>query len=84
MAGAVVDESAFLRSDESALPDLELARALRPALLTLNGLMLVISSPHRKVGLLHDGYKRYFGNDVMRRARIYILRLEPAAEPVAR
>ena len=63
LAGAVVDESAFLRSDESALPDLELARALRPALLTLNGLMLVISSPHRKVGLLHDGFRRYFGND---------------------
>jgi hypothetical protein len=71
LAGAVVDESAFLRSDESALPDLELARALRPALLTLNGLMLVISSPHRKVGLLHDGYKRYFGNDSETRG-IYI------------
>jgi hypothetical protein len=71
LAGAVVDESAFLRSDESALPDLELARALRPALLTLNGLMLVISSPHRKMGLLHDGYKRYFGNNAETRG-IYI------------
>jgi hypothetical protein len=71
LAGAVVDESAFLRSDESALPDLELARALRPALLTLNGLLLVISSPHRKVGLLHDGYKRYYGNDAESRA-LYI------------
>jgi hypothetical protein len=63
LAGAVVDESAFLRSDESALPDQELARALRPALLTLNGLLLVISSPHRKVGLLHDAFKRFYGND---------------------
>jgi hypothetical protein len=63
LAGAVVDESAYLRSDDSALPDQELARALRPALLTLNGLLLVISSPHRKVGLLHDAYKRFHGND---------------------
>lgn len=63
LAGAVVDESAFLRSDESALPDIELARALRPALLTLQGLLLVISSPHRKVGLLYNAYRKYFGND---------------------
>lgn len=71
LAGAIVDESAFLRSDDSALPDLELARALRPALLTLKGLLLVISSPHRKVGLLHDAYKRYFANDAESRG-IYI------------
>jgi hypothetical protein len=63
LAGAVVDESAFLRSDDSALPDIELARALRPAMMTLRGLLLVISSPHRKMGLLYSGYQRYFGND---------------------
>jgi hypothetical protein len=63
LAGAVIDESAFLRSDDSALPDIELARALRPALLTLLGLLLVISSPHRKVGLLYNAYRKYFGND---------------------
>ena len=63
MAGAVIDESAFLRSEDSALPDIELARALRPALLTLNGLLLVISSPHRKVGLLYDAHRKYYGND---------------------
>lgn len=63
MAGAVIDESAFLRSEDSALPDIELARALRPALLTLKGLLLVISSPHRKVGLLHNAFRKYHGND---------------------
>lgn len=71
LAGAIVDESAFLRALESATPDVELARALRPALLTLNGLLLVISSPHRKVGLLHDAFRRYYGNDVETRG-IYI------------
>lgn len=63
LAGAVIDESAFLRADDSALPDLELARALRPALLTLNGLLIVISSPHRKLGLLYNAHRKYFGND---------------------
>lgn len=71
MAGAVIDESAFLRSEESALPDVELARALRPALLTLGGIMLVISSPHRKAGLLYNAHRRYFGNDAETRG-LYI------------
>lgn len=63
LAGAVIDESAFLRADDSALPDKELVRALRPGLLTLHGLLLVISSPHRKVGILYDAHRKYFGND---------------------
>jgi hypothetical protein len=63
LAGAVIDESAFLRADDSALPDKELVRALRPGLLTLQGLLLVISSPHRKVGILYDAHRKYFGND---------------------
>ena len=63
LAGAVIDESAFLRSEDSALPDVELVRALRPALLTLNGLLLVVSSPHRKVGLLYNAHRKYYGND---------------------
>jgi hypothetical protein len=63
LAGAVIDESAFLRAEDSALPDIELARALRPAMMTLDGLLLVISSPHRKVGLLYNAHRKYFGND---------------------
>ena len=63
LAGAVIDESAFLYSLDAALPDIELARALKPALLTLNGLLLVVSSPHRKVGLLYNAHRKYFGND---------------------
>ncbi|MGH8131897.1 MAG: hypothetical protein ACRETP_01485 [Steroidobacteraceae bacterium] len=63
LCGAVIDESAYLRADDSALPDVELARALRPALLTLGGLLLVISSPHRKLGLLFNAHRKYYGND---------------------
>jgi phage terminase large subunit-like protein len=61
MAAAVIDEAAFLRDDRSANPDIELARALRPALATLNGRLVVISSLHRQRGLMFDAYKRYFG-----------------------
>lgn len=71
LAGAIIDECSFLRSDDSALPDMELARALRPALLTLNGLLLAISSPHRKVGLLYEAHRKYFGNDAATRG-LYI------------
>lgn len=63
LAGGIIDESAFLRADDSALPDKELVRALRPGLLTLHGLLLVISSPHRKVGILYDAHRKYFGVD---------------------
>ena len=63
LAGAVIDESAFLRSEDSALPDIELVRALRPALLTLNAPLLVISSPHRKIGLLYNAFRKYYAND---------------------
>lgn len=61
MALAVIDEAAFLRDESSATPDIELARALKPALATLNGRLIVISSPHRKVGLVWDQYRRYYG-----------------------
>lgn len=59
---AIIDEAAFLRDERSATPDIELARALKPALMTLNGRLMVISSPHRKLGLLWDKYKRHHGS----------------------
>jgi hypothetical protein len=71
LAGGIVDESAFLRAEDSALPDRELVRALRPGLLTLHGLLLVISSPHRKVGILYDAHRKYFANDTQDRG-LYI------------
>jgi hypothetical protein len=63
LAGACVDEAAFLPSEGSALPDEKLFQAIRPGLLTLRGRVLVISSPYMRQGLLHDLHVRYFGND---------------------
>jgi len=59
--GAVADEIAFWRSDDSANPDREILKALRPALATTGGLLACISSPHAKKGELYATYRRHFG-----------------------
>jgi hypothetical protein len=57
------DEVAFWRSDESAAnPDTEILRALRPALGTIPGsIMLLASSPYAKRGELYSAYRKHFG-----------------------
>lgn len=59
----IADEIAFWRSEESANPDFEILNALRPAMATLNGKLIAISSPYSKKGALYDAYRRYFGKD---------------------
>jgi hypothetical protein len=58
---AIADEIAFWRSDDSANPDTEILRALRPALATTGGLLAAISSPHAKRRELFNTFKRHFG-----------------------
>ena len=60
--GAVCDEIAFWRSDDSANPDREILKALRPALATTGGLLACISSPHAKRGELYATFRRHFGS----------------------
>ena len=61
---AVLDECAFFRDENSTTPDVETYNALRPALASLPGSMIIgISSPYRKSGLLWDKYKKHFGKD---------------------
>jgi hypothetical protein len=57
----VADEIAFWRSDESANPDAEILKALRPSLATTGGMLCAISSPHAKRGELYNTFKRHFG-----------------------
>jgi hypothetical protein len=59
IALAVLDEAAFMRDEGSALPDVELYHALLPALMTLNGRLVVTSSLHRKCGLMWNKYRDY-------------------------
>lgn len=61
---AILDETAFWRDERSATPDEETYKALKPALATLPGSMLVgISSPYRKSGLLYRKYRECYGKD---------------------
>ena len=58
---AIIDEAAFLRDEYSSTPDIELRRSLLPALATLHGRLLVVSSLHRRAGLMYDMHRRHFG-----------------------
>jgi len=60
----IIDEAAFLRSDESATPDSELIAALVPSMSTIPGaLLLAISSPYARRGELWRNYKEHFGKN---------------------
>ncbi len=60
----ILDEAAFLSTDESAEPDTELLVALRPTLATIpTSLLLVISSPYARRGELWKHYQKHFGKD---------------------
>ncbi|MCW5891591.1 MAG: hypothetical protein KIT14_13980 [bacterium] len=63
LLAAVLDECAFLRDEASALPDVELYRALKPALATTGGLMLGLSSPWARRGLLWTKYRKHWAQD---------------------
>jgi hypothetical protein len=64
VVGAVLDEIAFWRSEDSANPDHEIVGALRPAMSTIVGAVLVaISSPYARRGILWEQYARHHGKD---------------------
>jgi len=61
LVAAVFDEAAFWRSDDAAEPDVEILRACLPALSTVNGMIIGISSPHSQRGLVYARHRDYFG-----------------------
>jgi hypothetical protein len=59
---AILEEVAFWRSEESANPDREIMAALRPALATIpESLLIGISTPYARSGVLYEQFKKYFG-----------------------
>jgi hypothetical protein len=58
---AVFDETAFWRDAESTSPDIEVYRAVLPALASSGSPLVSISTPYAKSGLLHDKFQRFFG-----------------------
>src|SRR5262249_8005871 len=63
LIACVIDELAFLRDESSAVPDVELVRAVTPSLAASGGLLLGLSSPWAKRGVLWSKYKRFYGQD---------------------
>jgi Terminase large subunit, T4likevirus-type, N-terminal len=63
IAAALCDEIAFFPQEDSATPDVEILAALRPAMATIPGAMLLCSSPpYARRGVLWESYKRYYGS----------------------
>jgi hypothetical protein len=61
---AVMDEAAFYSDENSASPDIETDRALEPALATLQvSIKIIISSPHKKSGLLFNKHRASYGKN---------------------
>jgi hypothetical protein len=64
LIACIMDEVAFFRDESSATPDIECYRAVMPAMATQpNAMLIAISTPYRKMGLLHQKHKDYFGVD---------------------
>jgi hypothetical protein len=59
----IADEIAFWRAEDSANPDREIINAIRPAMATLGGRLVALSSPYARRGELYETHKRYFGKE---------------------
>jgi hypothetical protein len=64
VVAAILDEVAFWYGEDSASPDTEVVTALRPAMLTVREpLLLGISSPYARRGVLWEAYRDHYGQD---------------------
>ena len=60
----IFDEVAFWSGEHSQSPDRETYRAIRPAMATLPGSMLIgITTAYRRQGLAFDRWQKHFGRD---------------------
>jgi hypothetical protein len=63
LLACIFDETAYWRDEGSANPDVETYRAVLPALSTTDGVLVCISSPYRRAGLVFAKHRDYFGKD---------------------
>lgn len=62
VVAAIFDEVAFWRSENTNSPDIDVYRAVKPAMATMPGAMIIgISSPYARRGLLWQKYNKHFG-----------------------
>ena len=63
LVACVLDEVSFWRDETTATPDVEVYRAVLPSLATTDGMLIGISTPYRRLGLLHQKHRDHFGVD---------------------
>jgi phage terminase large subunit-like protein len=63
LLAVIADEIAFWRSEESALPDVETYRAVKPSLVRCGGMLIAISSAYRRAGLLYSKYSEHYDTE---------------------
>src|SRR5262249_48766074 len=63
VVAGVLGEVAFSRHEPTASPDVEVYSAVLPGLATTGGMLIGISTPYRKLGLLHQKHRDHFGVD---------------------
>jgi hypothetical protein len=63
LLACIFDEVSFWRDETSATPDQEIFRAVLPSLMTTGGMLIGISTPYRRTGLLFQKHRDHFGQD---------------------
>jgi hypothetical protein len=83
LIAAVCDEIAWWRDDNSALPDVEILRALRPGLMTTKVPLIAISSPFGKRGELWKAFDKHYAKPASRTlvARAPSITMNPGLDP---
>jgi phage terminase large subunit-like protein len=59
----IFDEVGFWRDETSAVPDREVYTAVLPTMMTTGGMLISISTPYRKLGLLHQKWRDHYAQD---------------------
>jgi hypothetical protein len=61
---AILDECAYWKGENSASPDKEVLRAIKPSMLTLSESMVIgISTAYQRSGLLYERWAKHFAKD---------------------
>jgi hypothetical protein len=61
LLAVIFDEVSIWRDESTASPDIETYRAVMPSLVHSGGMLVGISTPYRRLGLLHQKHRDHFG-----------------------